>query len=395
MDYLRDYLERSEVQDAVSACRASRAVQGVAVELDTFWLSAWRAAARENPLDPREAPGPQRGFGWVFEGGIPVETAGAILSIPHLAPTGPLKSEDLSWEPPTWSSRVRPNAGEPENPIQLRIYVYPEYWRNAEASLPQLSELPINYVFESSPVPRLAARVNKFDPLIGGVSIGVNAREYGTLGGLLRANDDRHYGVPCAHVVSNSSTVYHPSQRDSRVAHAIGQVAHAQLPKAYPGNLPITTANQAANSNDMDVALIEIDVDADLAVDTLGPITGIFPSGDIQQWHPTIFVGRTSGVRKVEFFIPVLYYNLPTADGKGTNCFNNIWLVQWPPGGGSNGKPPLQEGDSGAWLCIGGPNGWEWAGMVIGWAPQIGFAVTASNVARWWQQLGLDLSPLK
>jgi hypothetical protein len=395
MDYLRDFFERKEAQEAIGMCRDSRAVQGVAVELDDFWLSSWRAAAQENPLEPPAALGPQQGIRWLMDGGVPVQTAGAAPPATRIAPTGPLRSADLSWAPPGWGERVRPNAGEPENPVQFRIYVYPEYGRDPEATLPQLSELPINYVFESTPVPRLAAAANdEFDPLIGGVSIGINPQEYGTLGGVVQDSKNRSYGVTCAHVVSNGSVVYHPSQRDSANARPIGRVAHSQLPRQYPHGLPITPAHQAANSNDMDVALIEIDVAARLAIDTLGPITGIFPSGDIQQWHPAIFAGRSSDVRSVEFLTPAPYFNIPTADGRDTNCFNNIYLIQWMPGDGSNGKPPVQQGDSGAWLCIAGPRGFEWAGMIIAWSPRMGFAISASRIARWWQQLGFTLSPV-
>jgi hypothetical protein len=394
MDYLNEFLDRSDVQEAVGLCRSSRAVQGVAVELDDFWLSAWRAAARENPIDPPEARGPQQGIAWIMEGGVPVQTV-TLVPITHLAPVGPLRASDLNWIPPGWEQRYRPNAGNPESPVQLRIYLYPEYGRDREATLPQLSDLAINYVFESTPVPHLAARRNdKFEPLIGGVSIGTNPREYGTLGGVLRDSNNRLFGVTCAHVVSSGSIVYHPSQRDSGHAHPIGRVARVQIPKAYPAGLPITPANQAANSNDIDVALIKLDVAADLAVDMLGPITGIFPSTDIQQWHPTIFAGRTSDVRKVEFLVPALYYNVPAADRNGTICFNNVFLIHWGIGSGPNGQPPIQAGDSGAWLCIGGPKGWEWAGIVIAWSPQLGFAVSASRVQDWWQQSGMSLNTI-
>jgi hypothetical protein len=398
VDYLREFLDRTEVQDAIGLCRGSRVVQGVGLEIDDFWLSAWRAAARENPLQPAEAPGLVEGIRWLNEGVLSVQTARVAAPLGHPAPIRPLRAADLEWIPPGWDNHMRANVGNPESPVQLRIFLYPEFGRDPEATLPELSELPINYVFESRPVPRLAAaRSDKLDPLIGGGSIGIGAKAYGTLGGLVRDKNKQHYGVTCAHVTPKKGAIVHqPSQYDAGAAHPIGRVAHAQLPTEYPHSLPITAANQGANSNDVDVALIEIDqnVAAELAVDTLGPITGLFPNTDIQQWHPAIFAGRTSNVRSVEFLVPTAFYNVPNATGTGTTCFNNVRLVQWEPGAISNGQPPIQAGDSGAWLCVGGPNGYEWAAMIIAWEPRMGFAISASAIENWWQHLGLSLSPV-
>ncbi|HWX20694.1 MAG TPA: hypothetical protein VN578_12415 [Candidatus Binatia bacterium] len=262
--------------------------------------------------------------------------------------------------------------------------------------MPNLANLGVNYVFEPRPVPRLAAAPTAvLNPLIGGGSIGTGPKGAGTLGGILKDPSGAHYGLTCAHVASANSLVDHPSQQDAGGPRRIGRVTNAQLPTVYPPGLPLTPANQAANSNDVDVALVLIDknVSSRLEVDTLGPIAGLFPRGSIQQWHPTVFAGRTSGVRSVEFRTPVAFYNVPGPSG-GTICFNDLFEIQWSPGVGQPG-PPIQAGDSGAWLCISGPSGYELAAMVVAWDPHIGFAVSASALERWWKGVGFaNLQPM-
>lgn len=125
-----------------------------------------------------------------------------------------------------------------------------------------------------------------------------------------------------------------------------------------------------------------------------GPLAGLCPSGNIQQWQPTTFADRTSGVRTVEFRGKVIYYNVPDGTRNGSICFKNLYEIQWTPRLGSHGTPPIQAGDSGAWLCVSGPNGYEWAAMAVAREPSIGFAVSASAIETWWQGLNLNLNPM-
>lgn len=392
MDYLKEYLSGEAVQTAIERCRDSHAVQGVILELDPWWLKAWRWREQSDPINPAKAPGSDYPFGWWPGGPFSVS-----LPEDHPGPIRELEPGDLKWKPNWWKELPRPgNINDPNSPVSLRVCLYPRFGAPTQTTLPNLAELNVNYVFEIRPVPQLAAAPTAtLNPLVGGASIGTGPAAYGTLGGLLQDNSGNRYGVTCAHVATGKAKVIHPSPQDGGTQQ-IGYVSDFDLPKGFPPGMPITAANQAAHANNVDVALIEIDpaVASKLAVDTIGPIVGIFPNGSIQQWHPAIFAGRTSNIRSVEFFAPVAYYNVPDATGTGTICFNDIRLIRWPPGGGTGGPPPIQAGDSGAWLCVSGVNGYEWAAMAVAWDPQIGFAIPASAIETWWQSIKLNLRPV-
>jgi len=377
MKYLDEYLDRSDVRAALDRCRESRAVQGVIVDLDPDWLSAYRLFQR--PGSPPYAPS--------YYG---------IWPLPALPPTEELNSGDLKWQPP-WSDHAEIRRfRDPSDPVRFRVCVHNMPATLHDMRLPDFSDLRLNIVLEPHSLPSLAAAsFSRSSPLVGGAGIGVGANPPGILGGILKSSKQQLYGVTCAHVANINNVVEHPSSLDSPSAHCrIGVVSHAHHPVLFPNHLRKITAHQQAHANAVDVALVELDpvVHAKLEVDTLGPITGLYAAANIQQWQPTSFAGRTSVVRTVEFRGKIVYYNIPNANLTGTYCFSDLYEIQWGVGH-QQLHPPVQGGDSGAWLCISGANGYEWAATIVASDPSMGFAVSATALEQWWQGQGLSLSP--
>lgn len=401
MDYLLPFLERGDVRSFIQQCRESRAVQGVIVEIDPLWLAAWRFFERHHNLDPafpaasrlslfEEVADPPYFYltweNWISESNT-------------RDPINPLDYKQLGVLPRWWKRVRSPDYLKDPLPIHLRVCLYPRARGAAgndqpPASIPNLSEYALNYRFEPRPVPQLAVSSStRLVPLVGGGSIGVGAGGPGTLGGIIRDGNGNFYGVTCAHVASpQAAVVDHPAQADANTQNAVGEVAYCQIPAAYPHQLPIMPVHQAVNANEVDVALIQLDpkIAARHEINMLGPVRSIYPAGSIQQWQSTTFTGRTSSLRNVEFRGLIAYYNIPNASNTGTICFENLYEIQWPPPASSNAGPPIQAGDSGAWLCISGVNGYEWAGMAVAWDPTMGFALTASSIETWWKQQGLS-----
>ena len=54
MRCLAEFLSNSYVQTIIAACRESRAVQRILVELHPVWLRAWRIGESFNPTDPAQ-----------------------------------------------------------------------------------------------------------------------------------------------------------------------------------------------------------------------------------------------------------------------------------------------------------------------------------------------------
>lgn len=385
MRYFDEYLGRQDVQAVIARCQENPAVQGVIVDLDPAWLLCRRYAEAYYGSRP---PRPDDFFR-LFRDGFEVWHVSQPAAETRM-PLSNLTAGDLTWGVEQWN-RSRMRQGLPEvvdGPIRLRVCVHP----GAGADL-RFDENNLHIVLEARARPSLAATpTTVLSPLIGGGSVGASHKGAGTLGGLL---EDKHakkyYGVTCAHVAVTPDVVDHPSRRDSTAGSRIGGVAHDCMPNTFPTGLALTTANQALHANEVDAALIEIDaaVAAKLEIDSLGPIAGVF-KGSIQQWQPATYVGRTSNRQNVEFRGCIVYYNVP--DGKGgTVCFQNLYEIQWPPSG-HRATSPIQAGDSGAWLCVSTPKGYEWAALAVASDPTMGFAVRASKVEDWWKAQGFTLT---
>lgn len=395
MRYFDAYLQREAVQTVISVCRESDAVQGIIVELEPYWLMTWRLGERRDPNNPLNS----------FESSVP------LLPDFRLAPWWDLLSEVLSepWQPvrapqskeiqilPKWWTEYAMRRGlrDLQWPVMLRICLYPRGFSD-ERPIPRFDNLDVNFTYEIRPIARMAAGpLAKHRPLLGGISIGVGPSDFGTLGGILRAPNQERYALTCAHVAKTGDQVYQAARCDGgHSASTIGSVSHSEIPPSFHPSKLSVPGYSAGAAKSVDAAIIPLPAhpDAKLEINSLGAVTSLFPDAGIIQWQAVTYEGRTSGVQPVQFRGRSPYYCLADASGQ-PYCFEELLTVRWPTTTPSS-PPPIQAGDSGAWLCVSGASGVEWAAMAVGYDPALGFAVSATRLEAWWNSLGFTLSPM-
>ena len=117
-------------------------------------------------------------------------------------------------------------------------------------------------------------------------------------------------------------------------------------------------------------------------------MNGVMHQDDLAQMMPIKFAGRTSGLAQRSFgglAAHRLIKDIATGDEL---CYDMLIEVREPFGK----HPAVQGGDSGAWVHAVDDSGQDmWAGMIVGGDSQIGYAMPASAIEKWWQTLGLNL----
>jgi hypothetical protein len=377
---LIQFLQRPEVENIIARCRESKAVQGVNIRLNRWWLAAWRIGERYLSDDPRH------GFELAMKMG---ELPDELFFWPGLTPLDepwiPFRrpeAADLKWRPPLPFFRHTESP-----PIIVTICLYPD--ANARGEVPR-AEFSMDFivVYEVQPIAYLYAGPRSVHrPVIGGVSIGTGPDDVGTLGGILKDENENWYGLTCAHVAALKSAVEQPARADSGKGSMIGTVIHREAPPAFPVNLKATAPNQRAYAGQVDAALVLIDKEkAKQEVLRIGRINGIIVQDDLEQQHRLEVTGRSSDWKVLQYGGPTPFYNIEDRSTGKVHCFENPIMLR-----DSTGHMPVKEGDSGAWLCVPAHSGYRWAGMVIGGDSQVGFAVSASALKSWWEDAPRNL----
>jgi hypothetical protein len=366
MRCLAEFREREDVRRLIDRCRESKEVQGVNIRLSRPWLAAWRLGERHNPLDPPDG----------FETAVKLddERLWDYMSRPWL-PIRALRSKDLAWRP-----RFLFNS-EPPLPIVFTIRLYPDAGFPKELQ-PIEQERDFELVYQACPVAYLYSGPRSLHrPVVGGISIGVNTTDYGTLGGILRDRGGHCFGITCAHVASTYQSVQQPSEADGGKGKSIGKVIYSEMPLAFPTFLPENRLNQTRYAGRVDVAVIEIDTaQAQQEILSLGRIKDIFPSDHLEQDHHLEMTGRTSDWKVLFYGGETCFHNLHIRSTGDVCCYEDPIILRDP-----TGNKPVDGGDSGAWICVPGDDGYHWAGMVVGGDGQVGFAVSADALKNWWE----------
>lgn len=388
MRCLREFLANPEPREIIEKCRQSRTVQGVLVQIDPRWMRAWRIGETYNPRYPDkgfdEASAQKRlwwgpGYTELFEGEFwrPWKPFRAI------------QEEDLRWRPRDirfWDD----NASETYSrwPIILRICLYPGGDR--ERGEPPLfpTNMGFRIRYEVRPVMRLfAGPRDKHRPLLGGISIGVNANDAGTMGGIVTDGSGRYFGLTCAHVVGPAKDVEQPARIDA-TGGIIGKVIGSELPSPYPSHTPRTTAHQRQHASKVDVALVEINdkTTPKLEILKMGKVKGLVEPDDIEQHEELQLTGRSSDWKIVEKAVVSPYYNIKNQKTGEEYCYENALIFR-----DATGAAAAQPGDSGAWLCKETDADYLWAGMVVGGDHQLGIAIAAHELKSWWESTPRNL----
>src|SRR5262249_20213773 len=130
--------------------------------------------------------------------------------------------------------------------------------------------------FEARPIAvAYSSRKRRVRPLQGGISLGSDAGDYGTLGGILKDKKGALYALTCGHAIVRNDEAKQPSPKDGKAASRVGICV-----ESTGGNLrgPALRCSRKSPANEVDVALIEIDqdtkVDAKLEIMGVGSLTG-------------------------------------------------------------------------------------------------------------------------
>jgi hypothetical protein len=394
------FSERAEVRRVIDVAMDSDAVQGVVFELDPGWLAAWRI---------EESFGPRR-FEILLEPWWPRRMPVRYWSLrdrleqlglsPHWIPSKiPTASDVEKWQPPYWKEYQNETWRNVfDSPVIIKICLIPPL-PERERGIPRFENENLNIVYETRPRAQLFAGSTKaHNPLVGGISIGVGPDDYGTLGGLLRDNQGKRYGLTCAHVATTGEDVFHPAKADgSTHAKRIGKVAlHGGL-KICPAKSPCSWRATGSYVNDVDVALIEIDpaLSSKHEVFKIGAVTGIRSGDKLVQGMAVELTGRSAGHKStLELGGNGKYYKIPDGRG-GEYCVRNTIELTEPSYYRNITSSPVDEGDSGAWVCAPAAAGeYDWCAMVIGGTGFTGIALESETISDWWRRTppGLNLS---
>lgn len=375
MRCLAEFLDDGYVKKIITTCRESQAVQGILVQIDWRWMYSWRVGEKYDPENP------PKGFeeamryqvDWrEFWDGTPRELAEPWL--PYRAIT----ARDLTWRPPIYYWRDEDKETYSKWPIQVRICLYP---RSPGAHhVPKFEADGFRIQYEVRSIARLLSGPrSQHRPLIGGVSIGTDPAECGTMGGILSDGFGRFVGVTCAHVADKHKPVDQPAQLDGSGS-SIGQVFVSELPAPYPSHARRTTSYQSKHASKVDIALIELGPSPKprLEVLKMGRLRDTISLDDIEQDEELQITGRTSDWKRLQRGPVAPYYNVKNKKTGDEYCFENALILRDP-----TGVCPVQPGDSGAWLCKETANDYLWAGMVVGGDSQLGLAIAANELMQW------------
>lgn len=382
MRCLEGFFRDPTVQRIIDDCRGRRAVQGILVDLDFEWLLAWRAGER---IDPQEPP---KGFDRMGDRLTWAAFRNDVRTSSGWVPYRSLRESDLTWHPPFWSPEIHRLFA--RWPVVMRICLYPRE-SGERGEVPRYEAEGFRIVYEPRPIARLAVGPkDRHRPLLGGISMGVNATDAGTLGGVVKdPATGTYYALTCAHVAATGDCVDQPARKD-RKGSVIGKVVSHQLPPAFPSHLRRIAVHQKLYASPVDAALVELYTDPSspkLEVFKMGAITDLLDITDIEQDEELEMTGRSSDWQKLRRSSVSPFYNVTHKATQTEYCFENALIVREP-----SGATAVSPGDSGAWICKDIGTSWHWAAMVVGGDRQLGIAVAAHRVRDWWQNAGYQLS---
>jgi hypothetical protein len=385
MQFLIDFAaEDQEFLDILKRTAEFPTVQGVVLDIDRYWLLTWQL---------RNRWGDSAAAGSLEYLDVRIFADRAMGTQPYLYPR-PLEFSDLeTWRPDSWQRfRSFQNLNSDGPPLVVRVCLRPQ--AHQDESIPTLEAFRrrgdrLAIEIETRPRARLSGNPRKQQsPLPGGVSIGIGAADYGTLGVILKDGGGKHYAVTCAHVAALASQVQHPAQCDSKQASAIGTSILASALTPCPTGQPCNPWSSVP-PNELDLSLVQIDpslVSPVLAVLDIGAMSGITPRANLSTGQAAEVMARTSRHNRLQIGGLAAWYKF--RHGATEYCFKNLFEVESPystPG-------IIQSGDSGAPVCTPDANGTAWAGMIMGSDSFKGYAIYAETIDAWLGNHGHQLS---
>lgn len=226
-------------------------------------------------------------------------------------------------------------------------------------------------------------------PLLGGVSIGVNSTDAGTMGGIVTDHNGKYFGLTCAHVAQTGNSVDQPARTDNAGSTVGAAVLHS-LPAPFPSHARKIEVDQRLYSSKVDAALVELSsggASPKLEVFKMGKVTDLIAIVDIEQDEELELTGRSSDWQKVRRSSVSPFYNVKNRSTGDEYCFEDALIIREPTGG-----PAVRPGDSGSWICKEVGTDYHLAAMVVGGDKQLGIAIASYQLKEWWEGAGFKLS---
>ena len=390
MKPLLEFAERAEVKAFVGSVTKSNSVQGVIVDYDPLWLTLWRIrstfgdVALEGFVD-RMFYLRHMGPPWTWD----FNSLSELFGIEG----GEIEPPDPKWIPPLWAGLKEQFGISEQNdePFIVKVCLLP--WQGNE-SVPELGKYQFRVVKERRSPAALTMPLRKHRPVVGGISIGLGPTDSGTLGGIVEDQNNKRWGVTCAHVLQNQLDVDQPAKCDNSLASSVGTASHKSVLASSPSTAPCNPYNSASLLNSIDAALIEFSsgTNSDLQVLNNGTLSGIMGKGTPSPGQVVDIAGKHSGPRVLEIGGLAITYRLRDSTGN-IYCFKDLFELRWPRWWRGIGGRPVQHGDSGAWVLASQASGTEWVGMALAGDRLVGYAMFAENIVDWAKaSCGLNLS---
>ncbi len=383
MDYLIEFAERDAVREIAARYLEYGSVQAIDLDLDDLWLASWRLFHNAPNREFRDAWRYLEDWHFARRRWAPYWPAWLLDDEEFVGyPFG----VDPNWMPPIEGELDKRWAR--WGPFVMTVVLRPRSSRQELGALQEIYPEGLPVRFEARPVPSLLARpTDAVRPVVGGLSVASPGGRPGTLGGIVEAGNKR-LGLTCAHVLSAGEEAEQPAAADNhRDAARIGEchrnsklVAHIPPLNAYSSEL-----------NEVDAALIELDdaVDADLEVRGVGALTRISQRSEVHPDSSVEIVGLRAKRRSLH--VGKLRMVGEFRFGDEWYGYQNLFeLRRRSRFHGFTGtiSPPVNGGDSGAWVILPGASGPELAGVVVAGDGPYGYAILAQSIAEWIEEEG-------
>jgi len=362
-------------------------IHGIFIDIHPVWkmIVDYRRLTGFDDRLPREP-----GISWMFY-------AAHYAALCHAGgqSVGPYNLND---SPAVWEEICQRYGKKNGPPFIVKIYILPttsatlESRRRVEG---YAREQPFFTSVIDSPMAVLAA------PVEGGVDI--TASGPGTLGGFLKDQNGKHWGLTCGHVAQKTG---------STAALAGGQGNLGIVRYSNFSNLSAQSQGAMCNpyvatgNHSVDAALIEVASQhtAVGSVHSLGRIDKIFDRTQLNSGNVVSMTGAMSGTHDYDIGGYGVTLQVQLSNGGAYYCFSDLFdfyappnAPGWVPGRLAQAAAPRPlHGDSGSWLCFNySANLYAYFGTMIAVRGAVGIATFADSLLQWAKKdHGLQLGPL-
>jgi hypothetical protein len=361
-------------------------VQGVVLDLDRTWLLAWQMYQRFGEASNRLFPD------WFF---LMVTDLPPWLSgfWPPQQYTRPIDRQDIEkWRPRYWNDYLH-FMGLRENGLPLVVKVCLRPRIAVDEPVPTVANLMdsegrLRVEVHARPQAQLAADPRKrHRPVLGGISIGISASDFGTLGVILTDTSGKKFGLTCSHVAAQNDDVEQPAQTDASGGSVIGKSLLATALSTCTAAIPCNPWS-GVTANEIDLSLIEIDTAATtsvLEVLDIGPLSSVVARSALSTAQAVEVTGRTTHYSALQIGGLAVWYRFHRVGQYF--CFKNLFEVESPYAS----TRAIRGGDSGAPVCTADGNGTGWCGMIVGCDAFKGFAMFSETIQSWLTTKGYSL----